>query len=114
MKRLSILAIILAVVCLNTLTAQQAFNLEPKNPRPGEKITITYDPAGTEFFGVQQPEAYAYLLEGALPLVKQITLQKKGNIYTGNFTTNDTTKAVFITFVKDEKRDNNSDKGYFT
>ncbi|MHA4847281.1 TlpA family protein disulfide reductase [Flavitalea antarctica] len=114
MKRLSILAIILAVVCLNTLTAQQPFNLEPKNPRPGEKITITYDPAGTELFGVQQPEAFAYLLEGALPLVKQITLQKKGNIYTGDVTTNDTTKAVFFTFAQDEKRDNNSDKGYFT
>jgi thiol-disulfide isomerase/thioredoxin len=114
MKRLTILAVLLAGLFSNNLSAQQAFILEPQKPKPGEKISITYNSTGTELFGVEKPEAFVYLMEGVLPIVKEISLAKKGNIYTGDFTTNDTTKAIFVTFLKDQIRDNNGDKGYFS
>jgi thiol-disulfide isomerase/thioredoxin len=114
MKRLSLLVVFFAGLFANVLFAQEVFKVTPEKPKPGEKIIFTYNTTGTELFNVANPQAFVYLIEGALPLVKEIILVQKGNIYTGDFTTNDTTKTVFFSFSKDEKRDNNSDKGYFT
>ncbi|HTE26882.1 TlpA family protein disulfide reductase [Flavitalea sp.] len=114
MKLHALFVILFAGVFSNILNAQQALKFEPEKPKPGEKISITYNTTGTELFGVENPEAFVYLMEGVVPVVREIKLLKKGNIYTGDFTTNDTTRAIFLTFSKDEKRDNNSDKGYFT
>lgn len=110
MKLITLFVGLLFNVCI----AQEAFKIQPEKPKPGEKISFTYNTAGTELFGVENPEAYIYLLEGTLPLLKEIKITKKGNIYSGDFTTNDTTKAVFLSFSKDEKKDNNSDRGYFS
>jgi thiol-disulfide isomerase/thioredoxin len=114
LQRLSFRAMLIAGLITNVCTAQQSLKIQPEIPKPGEQIVITYNSTGTELFGSNNPEAYAYLLEGALPLVKEIKLKKNGNIYTGDFTTNDTTKAVFLSFSKDDKKDNNGDKGYYT
>ena len=114
MKRLSLVFFIITSIFSLSSLAQQPLTIQPEKPKAGEKISISYNTTGTELFGVDKPEAYAHLLEGALPLVKEIKLLRKGNLYTGEFTTTDTTKAVFLTFSKDEKRDNNNDKGYFT
>jgi len=114
MKHLSILLTVIVGLLLNVAVAQQAFKIQPEKPKPGEKVSFTYNTAGTELFGVDNPEAFIYLLEGSLPLLKEIKITKNGNIYSGDFTTNDTTKAVFLSFSKDEKKDNNSDKGYFS
>ncbi|HTF31392.1 MAG TPA: TlpA disulfide reductase family protein [Flavitalea sp.] len=108
------LLILFVGLLFNVCIAQEAFKIQPEKPKPGEKISFTYNTAGTELFGVDNPEAYIYLLEGALPLLKEIKITKNGNIYSGDFTTNDTTKAMFLSFSKDEKKDNNSDKGYFS
>ena len=108
------LIIVFVGLLFNVCIAQEALKIQPEKPKPGEKISFTYNTAGTELFGVDNPEAYIYLLEGALPLLKEIKITKNGNIYSGDFTTNDTTKAVFLSFSKDEKKDNNSDKGYFS
>jgi thiol-disulfide isomerase/thioredoxin len=96
------------------LNAQQPLVLQPEKPKPGEKIFITYNTAGTSLFGVHEFDAVAYLMEGAMPLAKEIKLTRSGTVYKGEVSTNDTTKAVFFKFVKGEKKDNNNELGYFT
>ncbi|MET0243500.1 MAG: hypothetical protein ABW174_08525, partial [Flavitalea sp.] len=113
MKRLSFLAILIAGMVVN-VAAQQPLQFQPEKPKPGEKITITYNPSGTTLMGLENPEAVLYLLEGALPLAKEVKLTKSGTNYTGEFTTNDTTNALFIVFEKDGKKDMNAADGYYT
>lgn len=77
-------------------------------------MVIEYMPRNTALQGVKDFEAVAYLLEGALPLAKKIPLVQEGGLFRGRVKTNDSTRAVFFAFSKDELRDNNNDEGYYT
>ncbi|RYF79792.1 MAG: hypothetical protein EON98_14205, partial [Chitinophagaceae bacterium] len=112
MKKLTTL--LLAFTLVIVATAQQNFEVVTKNPTPGATITIEYMPRNTVLQGVKDFDAVAYLLEGALPLAKEIKLKQEGGIFRGTVKTNDTTRAVFFSFSKEEKRDNNNDEGYYT
>ncbi|HEX8313934.1 MAG TPA: TlpA disulfide reductase family protein [Flavisolibacter sp.] len=112
MKKLLTLLLVLTI----TVAANAQKNLEviTKNPAPGSTITIEYMPRNTVLQGVKDFEATAYLLEGKLPLAKTVVLKQDGGIFRGTVKTNDTTKAVFFSFAKDEIQDNNNDEGYYT
>lgn len=112
MKKLSFLLVILAFALM--ATAQQNFEIITKKPVAGSTITIEYMPRNTVLQGVKDFEATAYLLEGYLPVAKTVVLKQEGGIYRGTVKTNDTTKAVFFSFAKDEVQDNNNDEGYYT
>src|SRR5918993_3905780 len=112
MKKLSILLLILSFTVM--ATAQQSFEVITKNPTPGSVITIEYMPRNTVLQGVKDFEATAYLLEGKLPLAKSVVLKQEGGVYRGTVKTNDTTRAVFFSFAKDDVQDNNNDQGYYT
>ena len=94
--------------------AQQHLTITPQQPRPGSEVQIAYNPAGTVLQGEKEITAYAYLLEGKLPVVVEVPLKEMNGNYTGKFTTNDTTRALFVSFQSGEKKDNNDDAGYYT
>lgn len=99
---------------LNAL-AQKNLTFEPAKPKPGETITIRYNPSASTLFGIEDIAANAYLIVNKqLPYVQAVTLKKDGNEYTGQIKTNDSTSAVFLKFFKDEKTDNNNEAGYYT
>ena len=89
--------------------AQQHLTITPQQPRPGSEVQIAYNPAGTVLQGEKEITAYAYLLEGKLPVVVEVPLKEMNGNYTGKFTTNDTTRALFVSFQSGEKKDNNDD-----
>lgn len=93
--------------------AQVALTFSPEKPNPGKKISFRYDASNTSLMGHENPVALVYLLEGKLPLVREVKLTGKGNKYAGEFTTNDTTRAFFISFGEEDKKDNNNDQGYY-
>ena len=94
--------------------AQQNLVIEPAKPQPGSVVTIKYNPRNTPLLGVKDFEGYAYLLEGKLPLVQAVPLRKESGVYVGKVKTNDTTRAVFFIFSKNDIRENNKDQGYYT
>lgn len=94
--------------------AQQPFSLEPAQPRPGQQITIHYNPSGTVLEGQEGIGAIAYLMEGGLPVAMEVPLRKEGGIYVGLLSTRDTTASVFFVFEANGKRDTKSGKGYYT
>jgi thiol-disulfide isomerase/thioredoxin len=113
MKRILLATVLGAMLMCLHVSAQQSLTLQPEKPKAGEKIRITYDPSGTPLLNAGAIEATAYLFEGTQPLAREITLVKKGNVFTGELATNDTTKAVFFSFSSNDKRDNNTDdQGY--
>lgn len=112
MKKIALLPFLLLLV--TTMTAQQNLTISPSNPQPGGTITVKYDPKNTTLLGVNDFEGYAYLMEGKLPIAQEISLHKEGNVYVGKIKTNETTRAVFFSFSKDQLRENNGDEGYYT
>ena len=93
---------------------QQNFEIKPKKPVAGTLISFELLTHNTSLQGKQDIEGTAYLLEGKLPLAVPIKLKKEGGIVSGSVKTNDTTKAVFFSFFKDDVFENNSDEGFYT
>ena len=112
MKKTFFLLLILS--CTILLNAQQNFEVKPQKPVPGSVIKFELLTRNTSLLGKQDVEGIAYLLEGKLPVAVPITLKKDGGILSGSVKTNDTTKAVFFSFFKDDIAENNNDEGYYT
>lgn len=112
MKKITTLLLFLSFTLL--IYAQKNFEVMTPKPVAGSTITIEYMPRNTVLQGVKDFEATAYLLEGPLPRAIEVPLKQEGGIFRGSVKTADTTRAVFFSFAKDEKQDNNNDEGYFT
>jgi thiol-disulfide isomerase/thioredoxin len=112
MKKLT--TVLVALTFTIFAIAQKNFEVMTQKPTPGSVITIEYMPRNTVLQGVKDFETTAYLLEGKLPLARVVKLKQDGGIFRGTVKTNDSTKAVFFSFVKDDKVDNNNDEGYYT
>lgn len=114
--RTFLLAIILiAGTATFTATAQNALTIKPEKPTAGDEIILRYDPAGSPLMGKEEINALAYLLSSAnTPMVVEIPLVKKGKSFEGKFSTNNSTDAFFVTFFKDEVRDNNNDQAFYS
>ncbi|MFT3823392.1 MAG: TlpA disulfide reductase family protein [Chitinophagaceae bacterium] len=112
MKILSVAMLASTTLAFSQVSAQ-SLTFQPAKPKAGETITITYKATGSPVADAKSLEAIAFLQEGVLPLAKDIPLTKNGDVYTGSFSINDTTKSVFITFTDGTKRDNNNDSGYY-
>ncbi|HEV7330396.1 MAG TPA: TlpA disulfide reductase family protein [Flavisolibacter sp.] len=102
-------------LCITLLaSAQNNFEITSKNLAAGSTISFEYMPRNTVLQGVKDFEAVAYLMEGSMPRAVAVPLQQEGGLFKGTVKTADSTRAVFFTFSKDDKNDNNNDKGYYT
>lgn len=111
-KSLIVLAILFSTVIINA--QQKNFEIKPEKPVAGSVVKFELLTRNTALQGKQDIEGTAYLIEGKLPLAIPITLKKEGGILSGSVKTNDTTKAVFFSFAKDDVVENNNDEGFYT
>ena len=106
---------LISILFLSILSeAQEKLIIAPAKPQPGAAVTIRYNPKNTPLAGVKNIEGYVYLLEGDLPSAQELALKEENGQYTATFKTNNTTKAFFISFTKDDIWENNGDKGYYS
>ncbi|MFQ5446120.1 MAG: hypothetical protein ACE5FF_04240, partial [Saprospiraceae bacterium] len=116
MKRIiQLLTVGATLMALNPIMAQR-LTLSPEKPMPGEKITITYNPAGGELEGLESFEAIAYVFRSGDPSPEafEVPLAKSGENYTGTVSTSADATAVLFSFANEEakKADANDDRGY--
>ncbi|HVZ57205.1 MAG TPA: TlpA disulfide reductase family protein [Chitinophagaceae bacterium] len=110
---------VLLLIVFGTLTrlsawSQTNFSVTPSQPRPGDLITITYEPAG-DIAGTLAPlEAAAYELGGASIKAQDLALQKKDGKWTATLQTDTGSNFVYFRFGADGKLDNNYNNGYWT
>ena len=109
--------IFLAIPCallLQSSFAQTTDHLKLSNssPAPGEKITVTYDPAGTPLDGKDKPQAVVYFLDNKKFPAADIDLKADGKLLKGDFTVPAAAKAFFVKLSSGENVDDNADKGY--
>lgn len=115
MNRLkSAINLLTVLVCFTSIifAGDKNFSFSPQKPVPGAKITITYNPQNTILEKSTWVKAYVSEYSKNIDLTEEYDLIKKGNIWTGSFTTTDTTTGVVIRFKGEEGFDNNNKKLY--
>jgi thiol-disulfide isomerase/thioredoxin len=114
MKNLKLLLALPGLLAIQSVVAQTNTHLKLSDqyPTPGEKITLTYDPAGTVVDGKKDISAAVYYLDNKTYPVADIDLKPDGQLLKGEIDIPATAKAFFIKISADDKVDNNNDKGY--
>lgn len=108
------------MLLLTTLLAVQFVMAQPgarlklssNYPSAGEKITMTYDTAGTVTGGKKDLEASVFFLDNKDYPVADIDLKPTANIFRGEFAIPANASAFFIKITAGDSVDNNSGKGY--
>ena len=114
MKSIRFLAVLPAILAVQTVFSQTNSHLTPSDqfPAAGEKISFTYDPSGTVIGGKSDIAASVYFLDNKNYPVSDVDLKPNGKLLTGAFTVPADTKAFFIRLSSGADADNNNDKGY--
>jgi thiol-disulfide isomerase/thioredoxin len=114
MKNLKLLLALPGLLAIQSVVAQTNTHLKLSDqyPTTGEKITLTYDPAGTVVDGKKDISAAVYYLDNKTYPVADIDLKPDGQLLKGEIDVPATAKAFFIKISADGKVDNNNDKGY--
>ena len=109
-KRLFLVTLVLVAV---TSQAQKNFSYSPEKPKPGDEITITYEPAGDLANNIKPVEGVFYQTGTGLNKADDIVMQRKGRTFTGTIKTDTAAAFVYFSFSIDKKFDNNFNEGYY-
>ena len=106
---------IVALLFIITVTAnaQKNFTYTPEKPKPGDKITFTYEPAGDISNTIKPVEGVMYQMGKRGNKADDIVVEKKGGKYTGTITTDTAMNFLYFGFTADKKFDNNFNEGYY-
>ncbi|MFL5738836.1 MAG: TlpA family protein disulfide reductase [Flavisolibacter sp.] len=114
-KSLAVLFLLLSFRALS----QKNFSYTPESPKPGDLITINYEPAGSIASTLQPVEASFYMLgrnaEGQTINIAadEIKLTRQGRKYTGTVQTDTAANMIYFGFSADKQFDNNFNQGYY-
>jgi len=109
-KQLLIPALLLIAVANQ---AQKNFTYSPEKPKPGDEITITYEPAGDLANNIKPVEGVVYQNGMGLMRADDIVMQRKGRSFTGTIKTDTAAAFLYFGFSIDKKFDNNFNEGYY-
>ncbi|MBS1520484.1 MAG: redoxin domain-containing protein [Bacteroidetes bacterium] len=113
MKILKPLLVLPALVAAQTVFAQeQHLKLSDEFPLAGEKISLTYDPAGTVTDGKKDIAGTVFYLDNKNYPADDIELKPDGKLLKGEITVNSAAKAFIIKIAAEGGVDNNNDRGY--
>ncbi len=114
MKKTAFILAFSGILGMQNLFAQTSAHLKLSDvyPKAGEKITVTYDPAGTPLDGKTDLNAAVYFLDNKDYPVADLDLKPVGKLLKGDFTVPASAKAFFVKISKDETTDDNNEKGY--
>src|ERR1700733_16171527 len=115
MKSLKLVAVLPALFAVQSVFSQTVahLTLSDNQPATGEKISLTYDPAGTVVDGKADIAASVYFLDNKKFPVADLDLKPIGKTLTGDFVVPADTKAFFVRISSGQDVDKNNDKGYF-
>ena len=95
-------------------SSQTNFTFSPEKPKPGDVITITYEPAG-DIANTMKPVEAASFQNGTKGAIssEDITLVKNGKNYTTTIQVDTGSSFIYFSFSADGKFDNNFNQGYW-
>jgi len=96
-----------------TTQAQKNFTYSPEKPKPGDEITITYEPAGDLANNIKPVEGVVYQNGTGLMKADDLVMQRKGGKFTSTIKTDTAASFLYFGFSIDKKFDNNFNEGYY-
>jgi thiol-disulfide isomerase/thioredoxin len=96
-----------------TTYSQKNFTYTPANPKAGDVITFTYEPAGDLANTILPVDAVVYQWGEKGYKADDITLTRIGNKFSGTIQTDATRNFLYLGFSADKKFDNNYNEGYY-
>ena len=109
-KRFSFLVLLFITI---TTQAQKNFTYTPDKPKPGDEITITYEPAGDLANNIKPVEGVVYQNGTGLMKADDLVMQRKGGKFTSTIKTDTAASFLYFGFSIDKKFDNNFNEGYY-
>ena len=109
---LTVLIALLFISCSTEENFDGSFYYSPDIIKPGEDITVKYNPDSSNLEGKDDIRLVVYLYGNKLNNALDIPLTKNGNIYSGNVRTEENTLGVLLKFASGEEIDNNNKEGY--
>jgi len=94
-------------------SSQTNFTFSPEKPKPGDVITITYEPAGDIANTMKPIEGAVYLYGSKTYKVQDLILTRVGKKYTTTVQTDTSINFLHLGFSADNKYDNNYNAGYW-
>lgn len=113
MKKItSSVVLILMFVYLSGVNAQanKNFLFKPEKPKPGDKITVAYNPAGSKIEKAANISMFVHTYGKNIYSTNEYDLKKEGKIWMGSFSAADTCAGVVIRFTDGKEYDNNRSK----
>lgn len=110
----SSIAFFLMFVITTWVSAQsnKNFSFTPENPKPGDKITVSYNPAGSNLEKADKISILVHSYGKTIYLTDEYDLMKEGTNWVGSFTTSDTSAGVVLRFTDGQEYDNNGSECY--
>ncbi|RFZ94149.1 hypothetical protein D0C36_00915 [Mucilaginibacter conchicola] len=114
MKTLNLILIVPGILLMQNTFAQSSkhLTLSDETPSAGEKINLSYNPAGTPLEGKNDIKAAVYFLDNKKFPVADVDLKSTGKELKGDFTVPADTKALFVKLSSGKDIDDNAEKGY--
>ncbi len=107
----NLLAVLLLIITI-TAQAQKNFSYKPENPKPGDIITFTYEPAGDIANTILPVEGIVYQNGAKGMKADDIVLEKLAGKYSGSIIADTGMNFIYFGFTADKKFDNNFNEGY--
>lgn len=104
---------LLLLLAVTSVSAQTNFSFSPEKPKPGDLITVTYEPAGDIANTLKPVEGLAYVTGSKTYKVDELVLTKSGSKYTTTIQTDTSVTFIHLGFSADGKFDNNYNNGYW-
>jgi thiol-disulfide isomerase/thioredoxin len=89
-----------------------SFSYSPHKIKPGQDISVKYNPDSSNLRGKEEIRLVAYLYSNKLNNTLDVPLTKNGSIYSGKVRTEKNTLGVLFKFTSGDKIDNNNKEGY--
>jgi peroxiredoxin len=107
-----LLILVLINACGPNKQFKEKFGVDSEKTKPGDEITVYYNPDSTDLKGLQNIECVAYLYNSELINAIDVPLNKTSNFWKGSFKTDEKAFGVIFNFKSDEQKDNNNKSGY--
>lgn len=111
--------VLLTLVISVTAFTQTNFTYTPQNPKAGDLITITYEPAGAIAGIIKKPVATYYMVGSSGPAAlkninaDELELTRDGRKFTTTLQTDTAATLIYFGFSSDKQFDNNFNNGYY-
>lgn len=109
---LTVLIVVLLLSCSKEMHFNGSFSYSPGIIKPGQDITVKYNPDSSNLRGKEEIRLVAYLYGNKLNNTLDVSLTKSGSIYSGKVKTEENTLGVLFKFTSGDEIDNNNKEGY--